>query len=83
MLCKDLNGKKIQKGGNICIHIADPLGCTTEYNIMKQIYTSKIILKNIVKAIIICKFQSTYPGVYNSKKEIHYVKAERYQVQNV
>ena len=50
---------------------------------MKQIYPSKINLKNIVKAIIICKFQSTCLGVYNSKKEIHYVKAERYQVQNI
>ena len=31
-LCGDLNGKEIQKGGNICICIADSLGCTAETN---------------------------------------------------
>ena len=42
MLCDDLDGwdwgvgvrggKEVQKGGDICIHIADSLGCTAETN---------------------------------------------------
>ena len=32
MLCGDLNGKEIQKRGDICICIADSLCCTTETN---------------------------------------------------
>ena len=32
MLCGDLNGKEIQKRGDICIHIADSLCCTAETN---------------------------------------------------
>ena len=30
MHCGDLNGKEIQKGGDICIHIADSIYCTVE-----------------------------------------------------
>ena len=30
VLCGDLNGKEIQKRGDICIHIADSLHCTAE-----------------------------------------------------
>ena len=30
MPCDDLNGKEIQKRGDICIHIADSLGCISE-----------------------------------------------------
>ena len=32
MLCADLNGKEIQEGGDICIHITDSLSCTVETN---------------------------------------------------
>ena len=32
MLCDDLNGKEIQKRGDICICIADSLCCTVETN---------------------------------------------------
>ena len=32
MLCGDLNGKEVQKGGDICIHIADLLCCNVETN---------------------------------------------------
>ena len=32
VLCADLNGKEIQKRGNICIHIADLLCSTVETN---------------------------------------------------
>ena len=32
VLCGDLNGKEIQKRGDICIHIADALSCTVETN---------------------------------------------------
>ena len=32
MLCGDLNGKEIQKRGDICIRIADSLCCTVETN---------------------------------------------------
>ena len=32
VLCGDLNGKEIQKRGDICIRIADSLCCTAETN---------------------------------------------------
>ena len=32
MLCGDLNGKEIQKRGDICIHMADSLCCTADTN---------------------------------------------------
>ena len=32
VLCGDLNGKEIQKRGDICICIADSLCCTVETN---------------------------------------------------
>ena len=32
VLCGDLNEKEIQKGGDICIYIADSLHCTAETN---------------------------------------------------
>ena len=33
VLCGDLNGKEIQKRGDVCIQIADSLCCTAENNI--------------------------------------------------
>ena len=33
VLCRDLNGKEIQKSEDICIHTADSLCCTAENNI--------------------------------------------------
>ena len=30
VLCGDLNGKEIQKRGDVCIQIADSLSCTAE-----------------------------------------------------
>ena len=32
VLCGDLNGKEIQKRGDMCIHIADSFHCTVETN---------------------------------------------------
>ena len=32
VLCGDLNGKEIQKRGDVCIQIADSLCCTAENN---------------------------------------------------
>ena len=32
VLCGDLNGKEIQKRGDMCMRIADPLCCTVEAN---------------------------------------------------
>ena len=32
MLCGDLNGKEIQKRGDMCIHTADSFHCTVETN---------------------------------------------------
>ena len=32
LLCGDLNGKEIQKRGDICICISDSLGCIVETN---------------------------------------------------
>ena len=37
MLSADLNGKEIQKRGDVCIHIADSLCCTAETNSFKAI----------------------------------------------
>ena len=40
MFCGDLNGKEIQKGGDICMHIADSLCYTEETNkILSSNYT--------------------------------------------
>ena len=43
--CGDLNGKEIQKRGDICIHIAASLCCTAEakHSIVKQLYYCKVI----------------------------------------
>ena len=42
MLCGDLNGKEIQKRGDICILIADSLCYKAETNtIVKQLYSNK------------------------------------------
>ena len=43
MLCFNLNGKEIQKRGNICIHITDSLCCIAETQHCVKI---KINLKN-------------------------------------
>ena len=32
MLCDDLNGKEIQKGGDMCVYTADSLCCNLETN---------------------------------------------------
>ena len=41
VLYGDLNGKEIQKRGDMCICIADSLCCTVEiYNIVKQLYSN-------------------------------------------
>ena len=36
----DLNGKEIQKRGDICIHIANSLCCLAENNNIKQLYSN-------------------------------------------
>ena len=36
VLCGNLNGKEIQKRGDICMHIADSLCCTVEINITSK-----------------------------------------------
>ena len=38
MLYDDLNGKEIQKRGDICIHIPDTLCCTAEINTLESNY---------------------------------------------
>ena len=32
MLCADLNGEEIQKRGDLCIHMTEPLFCIAETN---------------------------------------------------
>ena len=32
MYCGDLDGKEVQKGGDICIHMADSFFCTVKTN---------------------------------------------------
>ena len=57
MLYGDLNGKEIQKRGDICIHMTGSLCCTAENNnIVNQLYSNKkLILKrkknNIMQVI--------------------------------
>ena len=47
MLCDELNGKEIQKRGNICIYTADSLYCTVETNTtLESNYTPKKIKNN-------------------------------------
>ena len=48
MLCGELNGKEIEKRGDICIYIADSLCCTVETNTncKATILQKKWILKN-------------------------------------
>ena len=41
----ELNGKEIQKGGDVCICMADSLCCTAETNIVKQLFSNKIFRK--------------------------------------
>ena len=45
--CGNLNKKKIQKGGDICIHIADSLCCTieTDTTFEATLIQSKLIKK--------------------------------------
>ena len=46
MLCGDLNGQKIQKRGDVCVHTAGSLCYTAETNsIVKQLYTNNFFLK--------------------------------------
>ena len=51
MLCGDLNGKEIQKRGDMCIRVADSVCCTVEDNIVKQLYTNKIFKLFIYLAV--------------------------------
>ena len=42
MLYSDLNGKEIQKRGDVCIHTADSHYVTVETNsVVKQLYSNK------------------------------------------
>ena len=52
MLCDHLEGwdregaREVQEGGDICMHMADSLWCTTGTNsIVKQLYSNKDLLK--------------------------------------
>lgn len=44
MHCGDFNGKKVKKGGNICIYMSDSFCCILESNtkIVKKPYSIKI-----------------------------------------
>ena len=54
VLYGDLNGKEIQKRGDICIHMTGSLCCTAENNnIVNQLYSNKkLILKRKKKNIM-------------------------------
>ena len=45
VLCSDPDGKDIQNRGSMCIHITDSFCCTEEHYIVKQIYSSKILIE--------------------------------------
>ena len=72
MLCGDLNGKEIQKRGDICVHIADSLCSTVETNnITEQLHSNKIFLKMQcflnLKSMVKCKEKDTNSYIlYNS-----------------
>ena len=40
-----LGRKEIQKGGDVCVCMADSLCCTAETNIVKQLFSNKIFRK--------------------------------------
>ena len=42
-------GREVQEGGDIGVHIADSLHCTAETNIVKQLYSNQSI--NKIKSI--------------------------------
>ena len=44
MLCGDLNGKEIQKRGNICIHVVHSLCRIVETNMEKAMATHSSVL---------------------------------------
>ena len=44
MHCGELNAKEIQKGGDICVYVADSFCCTVETNIIYS--NKKVNLKN-------------------------------------
>ena len=44
MHCGELNAKEIQKGGDICVYVADSFCCTVETNITYS--NKKVNLKN-------------------------------------
>ena len=62
MLCGDLDGwdgRQVQEGGDICIHIADSLPGTIETNnIVKQLYPNKKAWYSLYTMIVI--FVVTY-----------------------
>jgi len=45
VLCGELNGKEIQKHGDICIHVTDSICCPAETNIVKQLYSNNNYFK--------------------------------------
>ena len=65
MICGDLNGKEIQKSGDICIHIADLFCCTVETNTsLESSYNPiKINLKKtkVVKAGLLDNYDIKHP----------------------
>ena len=66
MLSGDLNGKEIQKRGNICIHIADSLCCTAETNTTLQSNYTPLKInfkKRVGVSINFCSANSCDSGV--------------------
>ena len=45
VLCSDPDGKEIQNRGSMYIHVTDSFYCTEEHYIVKQIYSSKILIE--------------------------------------
>ena len=78
MLCGDLNGKEIQKRGDVCICIVDSLGCTAETNTtLSSNYTPiKINIKNadfwtLECCLGICTVNIPLPTKSDSETRVH------------
>lgn len=62
VLCGDPDGKEIQNRGSMYIHVTDSFCCTEEHYIVKQIYSSKILIEK-KKRMFLRTHRTTQPDL--------------------